>query len=62
MQDFIASGLSKKQAAKKARAIILSANLDKLNNDKKPLLSEQTELLNPILYLMRRRLNLILGT
>jgi len=36
MQDFIASGLSKKQAAKKARAIILSANLDKLNNDKKP--------------------------
>lgn len=36
MQDFIASGLSKKQATKKARAVILSANLDKLNNDKKP--------------------------
>ncbi|EPM0025215.1 HNH endonuclease [Citrobacter farmeri] len=36
MQDFIASGLSKKQAIKKVRAIILSANQDKFNNDKKP--------------------------
>ncbi|HID8743343.1 TPA: HNH endonuclease [Enterobacter mori] len=36
IQDFIASGLSKKQAAKKARAVILSVNLDKLNSDKKP--------------------------
>ncbi|ELW9546929.1 HNH endonuclease [Klebsiella aerogenes] len=36
MQDFIASGLSKKQATKKARAVILSTNLDKPNNDKEP--------------------------
>lgn len=36
IQDFIVSGLSKKQASKKAKAIILSATLDKLNNDKKP--------------------------
>ncbi|WP_150322045.1 hypothetical protein [Enterobacter hormaechei] len=36
IQDFIVSGLSKKQATKKAKAIILSATLDKLNNDKKP--------------------------
>lgn len=35
IQDFIVSGLSKKQATKKAKAIILSATLDKLNNDKK---------------------------
>ncbi|EKM7810665.1 HNH endonuclease signature motif containing protein [Klebsiella aerogenes] len=36
IQDFIVSGLSKKQATKKAKAIILSATLDKLNDDKKP--------------------------
>lgn len=36
IQDFIVSGLSKKQATKKAKAIILSATLDKLDNDKKP--------------------------
>lgn len=35
IQDFILSGLSKNQATKKAKAIILSATLDKLNNDKK---------------------------
>ncbi|EFF3597330.1 TPA: HNH endonuclease [Escherichia coli] len=36
IQDFIASGLSKKQATKKAKEIILSSTLDKLNIDKKP--------------------------
>lgn len=35
IQEFIVSGLSKNQATKKAKAIILSATLDKLNNDKK---------------------------
>lgn len=36
IQEFIVSGLSKKQATKKAKAIILSATLDELDSDIKP--------------------------
>ncbi len=62
MLELLASGLSKKQATKKAKDIIQRETLERLNNKKVNLWLKYHFHPNIELFVMRKRLSLILGT